>query len=94
MLSPYRQVGLPLALTRLGLITNTQFEQIFSMALTFLSCPPLASSFPSEEKWQQTTLLVLARADEISVNVKPGNKNANKVNTSISFYDKRLILQV
>jgi len=41
---------------------------------TFLSWPPLASNFPSDEKWQQETLLVLARTEFTSENVKPENK--------------------
>lgn len=40
-------------------------------SLTFLSWPPLASNFPSDEKWQQATLLVLARTEFTSENVKP-----------------------
>jgi len=39
-----------------------------------LSWPPLASNFPSDEKWQQPTLVVLARTEFISENVKPENK--------------------
>lgn len=39
--------------------------------VTFLSCPPLASNFPSDEKWQQATLLELARTEFTSENVKP-----------------------
>lgn len=42
--------------------------------LTFLSWPPLASNFPSEEKWQQTTLLLLARTAFTSLNEKPATK--------------------
>lgn len=38
---------------------------------TFFSCPALASSFPSEEKWQQTILLLLVRIELTSVKVKP-----------------------
>lgn len=38
---------------------------------TFLSWPPLASSFPSDEKWQQITLLALALAELTSVNANP-----------------------
>jgi len=39
-----------------------------------LSCPPLASNFPSDEKWQHATLLVLARTEFTSENVKPENR--------------------
>ena len=42
------------------------------MMITFLSCPALASIFPSDEKWQEVILLVLARTEFTSVNVKPG----------------------
>lgn len=42
--------------------------------LTFLSCPPVASNFPSDEKWQHSTLLALAGISRISVNVKPNIK--------------------
>ena len=44
------------------------------LSLTLLSWPPLASNFPSDEKWQQATLLVLARTEFTSENVKPENK--------------------
>jgi len=39
-----------------------------------LSCPPLAINFPSDEKWQHATLLVLARTEFTSENVKPENR--------------------
>jgi hypothetical protein len=41
------------------------------LRLTLLSWPPLASNFPSDEKWQQTTLLALALTELTSVNVNP-----------------------
>lgn len=41
------------------------------IVFTFLSCPPLTSSFPSDEKSQHTTLLALARTEFTSPNVKP-----------------------
>lgn len=45
-----------------------------SIQHTFLSWPPLASNFPSDEKWQQITLLVLALVDRISVNANPADR--------------------
>ncbi len=40
-------------------------------SITFLSWPALANIFPSEEKWQQNTLLVLARRQPTSLKEKP-----------------------
>lgn len=39
--------------------------------LTFLSWPPVASNFPSGEKWQHTTLLLLALTVFTSVSINP-----------------------
>lgn len=41
---------------------------------TFLSCPALANNFPSEEKWQQTTLLLLLRIEPTSLKEKPATE--------------------
>lgn len=38
---------------------------------TFLSWPALANNLPSEEKWQQTTLLLLLRMEPTSLKEKP-----------------------
>jgi hypothetical protein len=38
---------------------------------TFLSWPALANNFPSDEKWQHTTLLVLARRQPTSLKENP-----------------------
>jgi len=45
-------------------------------SFTFFSCPALAKILPSEEKWQQTTLLLLVRQQLTSLKVKPRNKRA------------------
>lgn len=42
---------------------------------TFLSWPALASNFPSEEKWQQTTLVLLLRIEPTSLKEKPEYKS-------------------
>jgi hypothetical protein len=41
---------------------------------TFFSCPALAKILPSEEKLQQTILLLLVRQQLTSLNVKPKQK--------------------
>lgn len=47
--------------------------------LTFLSWPPLASNFPSDEKWQHAILLELARTEFTSENVKPERKKISPI---------------
>lgn len=42
-----------------------------TMNVTFLSCPALASLFPSEEKWHETTLLLLVQMQPYSLKGKP-----------------------
>jgi hypothetical protein len=44
---------------------------ITEIVYTFLSWPALANNFPSDEKWQHTTLLVLARRQPTSLNENP-----------------------
>lgn len=44
---------------------------ILCKQITFLSSPALASNFPSEEKWQQVTVLFLVLMQLNSAKVKP-----------------------
>jgi hypothetical protein len=46
---------------------------------TFLSWPPVARSFPSDEKWQQLTLPVLARAFATSEKLDPAVETMSHV---------------
>lgn len=52
-------------------------SQICTLYFTILSCPALASIFPSEEKWQATTLLLLVRMQPNSLNIKPNREMQN-----------------
>ncbi len=48
-------------------------------SITFLSWPALANNFPSDEKWQHTTLLVLARRQPTSLKENPIMTNITKL---------------
>lgn len=54
-------------LKRILVVVNGN-DLLSALTFTFLSWPPVASSLPSDEKWQHATLLALARTEHISVN--------------------------